>query len=130
MFDPPLPTSATPQCPYRDRRSAKRLLRVYQLAHARVHAAAKPYREYLHSSNSETVIAWTSSDAELYVSHARRVRSSFAHEGMSSPPRTAPSPQVVFGPLVSKPVAIAACHKLLRRLKKEQSSLFLLTPVR
>ena len=31
---------------------------------------------------------------------------------------------VVLGPLVSKPVAIAASHKLLRWLRKEQPTLF------
>ena len=45
---------------------------------------------------------WTAADFELYVA---------------------------FSPLVSKPVAYAACHKLHRRLKKEQPSLFALNPV-
>lgn len=35
---------------------------------------------------------------------------------------------VAFGPLVTKPVAIAACHTLLRFLRKEEKNLFLLSP--
>ena len=49
------------------------------------------------------VVVWTSAEAELYVA---------------------------FGPLVSKPVAIAACHKLLRRLKKDQPECFVLHPLK
>ena len=49
----------------------------------------------------ETIFAWTSAEYELYVA---------------------------FGPLASKPVAVAAAHRLLRWLKKEQPSLFLLHP--
>jgi hypothetical protein len=94
---------AGPQCPYQDRRSAKRLLRGYMLAHARVHSppSGKPLREYLQATASETILVWATPEAELYVA---------------------------FGPLVSRGVAIAASHKLHRRLKKEQAALFL-TPV-
>ena len=88
---------AGPQCPYRDRASVKALLRRYQHAHQRVHAGGKPLREYLQTTETETIVAWTSSEHELYV---------------------------VLGPLVSKPVAIAASHKLLRWLRKEQPTLF------
>ena len=88
---------AGPQCPYRDRAAVKGLLRRYQHAHQRVHAGGKPLREYLQTTEAETIVAWTSSEHELYV---------------------------VLGPLVSKPVAIAASHKLLRWLRKEQPTLF------
>ena len=89
--------SAGPQCPYRERAAVKQLLRRYQHVHARVHASSRPLREYLVTTDSETIVAWTNSEHELYV---------------------------VLGPLVSKPVAIAASHKLLRWLRKEQPSLF------
>ena len=89
---------AGPQCPYHDRPAAKRLLRAYQLAHARVHATpGKPLREFVMTTEAETIVVWCTADAELYAT---------------------------FGPLMPKPYAIAACHKLLRRLKKEQASLF------
>ena len=89
--------NAGPQCPYRDRAAVKQLLRRYQHVHERVYASSKPLREYLVTTDSETIVAWTNSELELYV---------------------------VLGPLVSKPVAIAASHKLLRWLKKEHATLF------
>ena len=89
------------QCPYRDRAAVKQLMRRYQSVHARVHALPKPLREYLQVTDRETIFAWTSAEYELYVA---------------------------FGPLASKPVAVAAAHRLLRWLKKEQPSLFLLHP--
>ena len=92
---------AGPQCPYRDRPAVKRLLRRYQHVHERVHASSKPLREYLITTDTETIVAWTNAEHELYV---------------------------VLGPLVSKPVAIAASHKLLRWLRKEHAALFF-TPV-
>lgn len=80
----------------------KRLLQHYMLAHSRVHAhLARPLREYVQLTDDETIIVWTASDFELYVA---------------------------FSPLVSKPVAHAACQKLYRKLKKEQPQLFMLQP--
>jgi len=93
---------AGPQSPYHDRCSVKRLLRHYMLAHSRVHAhPARPLREYVQLTDEETIIVWTASDFELYVA---------------------------FSPLVSKPVAHAACQKLYRKIKKEQPHLFMLQP--
>ena len=81
----------------------KRLVRHYMLAHARVHQQQhRPLREYMQATDDELLVVWTAADFELYVA---------------------------FSPLVSKPVAYAACHKLHRRLKKEQPSLFALSPV-
>ena len=78
----------------------KRLLRHYMLAHARVHhQLAKPLREYFQTTDDELIVVWTAADFELYAA---------------------------FSPLVSKPVAYAACHKLHRRLKKEAPNLFML----
>ena len=93
---------AGPQSPYHDTRSVRRLVRHYMLAHARVHQqAGKPLREYIQTTDDEMIIVWTASDFELYT---------------------------VFSPLVSKPVAYAACHKLRQRLKKEAPNLFMLHP--
>ena len=91
------------QSPYHERRSVKRLMRHYMLAHARVHQQLqRPLREYMQGTDDELIVVWTAVDFELYAA---------------------------FSPLVSKPVAYAACHKLHRRLKKEQPSLFQLSPV-
>ena len=65
------PTSGE-QCPYRTRELAKGLLRAYQHVHARVHAGPKALKEYLVSTAMETIVAWTSSEAELYVRAAWR----------------------------------------------------------
>ena len=56
----------------------------------------------LRFTDDELIVVWTAVDFELYAA---------------------------FSPLVSKPVAYAACHKLHRRLKKEQPALFQLSPV-
>lgn len=94
---------AGPQSPYRSTQSVRRLLRHLMTAHARVHAnPSKPLREYVQLTESEMIIAWCASDYEFYAS---------------------------FSPLASKPVAYAACHKLLRKLKKETPNLFMLHPV-
>ena len=95
------------QSPYHDTASVRRLMRHYMLAHARVHHAPgkAPLREYMQLSEDEMTFVWTSAKTEglgeLYV---------------------------VFSPLVSKPVANAACHKLLRKLKKEMPQLLMLHP--
>ena len=52
--------------------------------------------------DDELLVVWTAADYALYVA---------------------------FSPLVSKPVAYAACHKLQRKLKKEQPQLFMMAPV-
>jgi hypothetical protein len=91
------------QSPYHDVRSLKRLLRHYMLAHARVHGqGGKPVREYLQTTDDESIVVWTAADYELYVA---------------------------FSPLVSKHLAYAACHRLFRKLKKDQPLLFMTHPV-
>jgi hypothetical protein len=80
-------------------------MRHYMLAQDRVHhtSGKGPLREYMQLSEDEMTIVWTSAKTdglgELYA---------------------------VFSPLVSKPVAYAACHKLLRKLKKEMPQLLML----
>ena len=73
------------------------------LAHARVHQQGhgKPLREYMQATDDELVVVLTASDCELYVA---------------------------FSPLVGHTIAYAACHKLHRRLKKEQATFFMLHP--
>ena len=88
------------QSPYHDLRSLKRLLRHYMLAHSRVHGqSAKPLRQYVQTTGDETIVVWTAADFELYVA---------------------------FSPLVSKHFADAACHRLQRKLKRDQASLFMM----
>jgi hypothetical protein len=90
------------QSPYHEPRAVRRLMRHYMLAHARTHQQLqRPLREYVQGTDDELIVVWTAADFELYTT---------------------------FSPLVSKPVAYAACHKLHRKLKKEQASLFMLSP--
>ena len=86
--------------PYHDAYSVRRLLRHYMLAHARIHHAGvkQPIKEYMQSTDFDTIIVWHTSDYELYVA---------------------------FSPLISRNVAYAACHKLLRKLKKEAPQLLI-----
>ena len=92
---------SSPESPYRNHSSLKHLFQRYQLVHSRVHASEKPLREYFQASNTEAIFVWCNSDFELYVA---------------------------LGPLVTKPMAVAACHKLLRWLRTEEKNLFLFNP--
>jgi len=85
--------------PYKTRKEQKRLFRMYQHIHQRVHALSKPHKVYFHIGDSETMVAWITSGFELYAA---------------------------FGPLESKPVCIKACNQLLRWIKLEENSLFIL----
>jgi len=116
------------QCPYRDRAAVKQLMRRYQSVHARVHALPKPLREYLQVTDRETIFAWTSAEYELYVARLGHAPSLTPHTPYPSLSLYRYELYVAFGPLASKPVAVAAAHRLLRWLKKEQPSLFLLHP--
>mmetsp|Transcript_11067 Transcript_11067/g.25619 ORF Transcript_11067/g.25619 Transcript_11067/m.25619 type:complete len:431 (-) Transcript_11067:484-1776(-) len=86
-------------CPYRERAAMKRLMRRYQLAHARVHAAEKPLKEIYQASDTEVIIGRCTPEYEIYIA---------------------------FGPLVTKPIVDSACQRILRWLKTEERSLFLL----
>lgn len=57
------------------------------------------HRVYYHVSEKETIVAWTTAGFELYA---------------------------VFGPLESKAVCIRGCNQLLKWIKQEESSLFIL----
>ena len=94
---------AGPSSPYHDVKSLKRLMRHYMLAHARVHQGGKcALREYVQVTDDDLIVVRTAPEYELYAA---------------------------FSPLVSKPVADAACAKLQRRLKREHAALFNLSPM-
>ncbi len=88
--------------PYAQVQPLKRLLRIYQHAHARVRADCSPTsgklaREYYQSRDSGAVLLWCTHEWELFVA---------------------------FSPLVTPQAASAACARLLKWLKREQKSLF------
>jgi hypothetical protein len=59
----------------------------------------KPVREYIQASDSEMIVVWCSHEFELFVA---------------------------LWPLVMQSAAVAACRELLRWLRREEKSLFLL----
>ncbi|KNC55853.1 vacuolar fusion protein MON1 A [Thecamonas trahens ATCC 50062] len=85
--------------PYITGGEQRRLLRVYQDVIEKVHTVANDVKIYYQVSQSETLLAWVTSSFELYV---------------------------VFGPLVPKKLAIASCNKLLRWIKSQEGTLFIL----
>jgi vacuolar fusion protein MON1 len=139
-------TAPAPGPPYTSRQEQKRLFRLYEHVHRRTHphpvsstafhasdnSASTPtsstsasassgtsggsssavpstsavssashltHRVYYHVSEKETIVAWTTAGFELYA---------------------------VFGPLESKAVCIRGCNQLLKWIKQEESSLFIL----
>eukprot|EP01121_Diplochlamys_sp_Union-15-3_P016688 TRINITY_DN572_c0_g1_i3.p1 TRINITY_DN572_c0_g1~~TRINITY_DN572_c0_g1_i3.p1 ORF type:complete len:275 (+),score=28.91 TRINITY_DN572_c0_g1_i3:136-960(+) len=85
--------------PYTTRKEQKRLFRMYQHIHQRVHSLSKPHKVYLHIGDSEIMVGWITSGFELYAA---------------------------FGPLESKQACIGACNQLLRWIKLEENSLFIM----
>jgi hypothetical protein len=77
-----------------------RLMGLYQYLHHRIHSPARPLKILFHVGMKETVLGWVTPGFELYA---------------------------VFGPLVTKPVAISAVNKLLRWIKHEEDRLFILS---
>jgi hypothetical protein len=78
-----------------------RLFRLYQRIHKRVHKFKKPHKVLYQISQLETVVGWVTTGFELYAT---------------------------FGPLESKANCIKACNEILKWVKNEESSLFMLTP--
>jgi len=87
------------EAPYITRSEQKRLFRMYQRVHKRVHRFKKAHKVYYQVSQSETIVGWVTSGFELFAT---------------------------FGPLESKPSCIKACNEILRWIKNEESSLFIL----
>lgn len=126
-------TAPLPGPPYSTRDEQKRLFRLYEHVYRRTHpspvsstafameptpmtgsssvspgvgtagtiSAHSPltHRVFYHVSEKETVVAWTTAGFELYAT---------------------------FGPLESKSVCIRGCNQLLKWIKQEESSLFIL----
>jgi len=86
-FEPPLVSKA----------SQSRLFQVYQNIHTRLHKGTRAHRIYYHVSTSETVLAWLTSEFQLFAT---------------------------FGPLTTKAQATQTCNRLNRWLKREEESLF------
>lgn len=122
---------ALPQdSPYARRDAFKRLLRRYQLAHARTRPAApggKPTREYVQGSDSELLLAWCTLEFELYVS--LRPLTMLPVRLLTLLPRrlvSALRPTRPYARPARPQAAAAACKELLRWLRKEERSFFLL----
>jgi len=90
------------EAPYTSRKSQKRLMRLYQLVHRRVHRFRRTHKVYYQVSQTETLVSWVTSGFELYA---------------------------VFGPLELKSACIKACNDILKWIKNEESSLFMLNNV-
>lgn len=91
----------TPQweAPYTTSKEQRRLFRLYQHAHSRAAVRARPRKVYFLAGTHEVVMAWNTGSFELYAT---------------------------FAPLVAKETAISALNLLLRWIKKEEQSLFIL----
>jgi len=87
------------EAPYTSRQEQKRLFRIYQRVHKKVHKFKKPHKVYYQVCQSETVVGWVTTGFELYAT---------------------------FGPLESKSTCIKACNEILRWIKIEEGSLFIL----
>lgn len=87
------------EAPFTDKKEQKRLFRLYQYVHGRAHRLKKPHKVYYQVSDSETIVGWITNGFELYAT---------------------------FGPLESKPTCIKACNQILKWLRNEESSLFIL----
>jgi len=84
--------------PYSNPRAARRLLRQYQEVHEWVHKYARGQRVILMGGPREVILAWLDRSLQLFVA---------------------------LSPLTPRADALAACNRLLRWLKKEESSIFI-----
>lgn len=86
--------------PYDDKKEKKRLFRLYQSVHARVHRFKKrTHKVYFQVSDKECIVGWITGGFELYAA---------------------------FGPLETKPTCIKGCNQILRWIEVEENSLFIL----
>lgn len=95
-------TSPALEAPYHLQKERKRLFRLYQHVYSRAHQdAAKPFKCYWVAGEYEIIFSWITPLFELMVA---------------------------FPPLVTKKMGINAANKLLRWIKKEEESLFIVSP--
>ncbi|XP_064632667.1 vacuolar fusion protein MON1 homolog A-like [Lineus longissimus] len=92
-------TSPDFEAPYISDEEQTRLYGLYQYLHHRIHCTARPLKILFHVGEYETLLGWVTSGFELYA---------------------------IFGPLTTKPVAIASVNRLLKWIKKEEDRLFIL----
>jgi len=108
--------------PYKDNAERKRIFSLYQRVHIKINSSRwpkrggeddltkkkrkkkrKPHKVYYQISKRESILAWATGAFELYAT---------------------------FGPMVPKSAAIKSCNQVLRWIRSEESSLFILnTPV-
>ncbi|KAL1922880.1 uncharacterized protein VTP21DRAFT_9256 [Calcarisporiella thermophila] len=79
----------------------RRVFRLYQYTHDRIHSKTIPLKLLYHVSSTETVLGWITSSFELYA---------------------------VFGPLVSKTSIVTSANALLRWIRGKEDSLFVVNP--
>ncbi|KAJ2962842.1 hypothetical protein NQZ79_g2090 [Umbelopsis isabellina] len=87
------------EAPYTNTISRRRLYRLYQRTHDRLHSKTRPLKLYYLAGSHETVLGWITSSFELYV---------------------------VFGPNVPNSTVITSSNHLLRWIKKHEDLLFIL----
>ncbi|RUS16632.1 hypothetical protein BC937DRAFT_90978 [Endogone sp. FLAS-F59071] len=85
--------------PYTTADERRRLFRLYQHAHDRMHSRTRPLKLYYFNSENESMLGWITSSFELYVT---------------------------FSPLISKSNIITSSNHLLRWIKKHEESLFVI----
>ncbi|KAG9284849.1 hypothetical protein G9A89_003772 [Geosiphon pyriformis] len=80
-------------------RERRKLFKLYRYTHDRMHSRIRPLRVHYCVSSTETILGWITASFELYAA---------------------------FGPLVPKSALIASVNGLLRWIKKEESTFFIL----
>eukprot|EP01114_Cavostelium_apophysatum_P019135 TRINITY_DN6078_c0_g1_i1.p1 TRINITY_DN6078_c0_g1~~TRINITY_DN6078_c0_g1_i1.p1 ORF type:complete len:540 (+),score=106.62 TRINITY_DN6078_c0_g1_i1:38-1621(+) len=93
--------STTPRLegPYVTRQEKKRLFRMYQRIHKRIHKFKRPHKVQYQIGQSETMVGWVTDGFELYAT---------------------------FSPLEPRGACIKSCNDILKWIKGEESSLFIL----
>lgn len=84
--------------PYDTIEDQDRLFSLYQFIHRRIHSSSNPLKIFFHVGQNETLLGWVNAGFELIA---------------------------VFGPLITKPIAINAINKLFKWIKKEEDRLFI-----
>ncbi|CDH53413.1 vacuolar fusion protein mon1 homolog a-like [Lichtheimia corymbifera JMRC:FSU:9682] len=84
--------------PYTNDVHQKRLFRLYHYVYDRMHCRARPLKLYYHESDQEIILGWITSSFELYV---------------------------VFKPGTSKQTIISSSNYLLRWIRRNEESLFI-----
>ncbi|RIB26041.1 trafficking protein Mon1-domain-containing protein [Gigaspora rosea] len=93
-------TSPAFVAPYGDPREKQKLYKLYCYTHDRMHSRLRPLKVHYYVSSTETILGWITCSFELYA---------------------------VFGPLISKSALTSSSHTLLRWIKKEEESLFIVS---